>query len=478
MRMAVRTTPISVGRTETDRSRELDCAPMRLERERSDGRRDFWEAKVSKTSLETTTGIVNVRNKKTSKHFSSPKDAKAALQKAEAAKRKAGFTEPVVIGAQFLPTPMPTNGALEDAIREAKHEAGPCSVYADWLQSQDSPAGELVALAAALETKQDAKKQKRFDELARQLALPTPDFATWGFRHGFWQWLRLENGKDWMDDKFDPLAFATKLFATPLCAALDELRIGILRWDHNSHDVPAVLEAAGDCRWSKALARLHLGDVDGNIDMAHHVIGDVGQTITKAFPALRSLKLHSGSQEWRGVGETFGLAGLALPKLESLTIETCAMTKARLDAVLGAKLPALTQLELWFGGSDRDAGAQAADLAPLLDGKVFSKVTRLGLRNLDFMGDLIEQLVASKIAPRLVHLDLSMGTLDDDWVAHLGANADRFRSLKVLDVDDNFLRPRDLRELRSSFTKAQVLSKKQDKLEDAEDDDRFVSVHE
>jgi len=109
---------------------------------------------------------------------------------------------------------------------------------------------------------------------------------------------------------------------------------------------------------------------------------------------------------------------------------------------------------------------------------VFSKVTHLGLRNLDFMGDLIEQLVASKIAPRLVHLDLSMGTLDDDWVAHLGANADRFRSLKTLDVDDNFLTPRDLRELRSSFTKAQVLSTKQDKLEDAEDDDRFVSVHE
>jgi hypothetical protein len=212
--------------------------------------------------------------------------------------------------------------------------------------------------------------------------------------------------------------------------------------------------------------------------MAHHCVGDVGAVITLAFPKLRSLRIHSGSQEWRGEGETFALAGLALPKLETLVVETCAMTKQRLDAILRAKLPSLTRLELWFGGTDRDAGATLDDLAPLLDGKVFPKVTHLGLKNLDFTGELAQRLYESRIAPRLAALDLSMGTFDDAYVTDFYAHGRAFKKLEVLDVSDNFLGPRDLRELRAAFGKVKVISTGQPKLDYAEDDHRFVSVHE
>lgn len=451
---------------------------MRLERERSDGRKDFWEAEVSKKTLAITSGIVNVRNKKETKTFDSTKEARAALDKLVATKRKAGFSEPVALGGHFLPAPLPVNPALEATLRENPSDAAAAGVYADWLEAQGSPVGAYIALAAALEKTQDARKQAKLGELATQLGLPTPAFATWGTRHGFFQWLRLENTEDWMDAAFDAPAFAAKLFATPLCAALDELRIGILRWDENHEDVPAVIDAAGACAWSKSLARLHLGDVDRNIDMAHHMIGDVGAAISRAFPALRRLQLHSGSQEWRGVGETFGVADLALPQLETLVVETCAMTTERLAALLAAKLPKLVTLELWFGGVDRDANATVDDLAPLLAGKLFPQLVKLGLKNQELGGALIERLAAGKLAARLERLDLSMSTLDATTAPVLAAAAKQFPALKVLDVSDNFLAPADLARLTAAFAHAEVVAGTQGKLANADDAYRFATVAE
>ena len=446
---------------------------MRLERERPDGRRDFWDARVNDATLVIRTGIVNMKQRVSEKHYPSAKDANAALEKIAADKRKQGFGEPIILGAKFLPGKFPRNPALEAAIREDRSE-GPCSVYADWLQAQGSPAGEVMALATAIAKKRsDARKQARLDELALELLLPTTDYATWTWNHGIWASLKLENLEDWMDDKFDAVTLANKLFATPFCVALQELHLGILRWDYNSTDVPAVLDAAGGHAWAKGLARLHLGEIGENIDMAHQAVGDVGGVISLAFPKLQHLKVHSGE---RAANDTFSLAGLALPKLETLIVETCAMTKPRLDAILRAKLPSLKRLELWFGASDRDAGASLDDLAPLLDGSVFPKVTHLGLKNLDFTGPLTEALYGSKIAPRLVELDLSMGTLDGDYVTDFYVHAANFKKLRVLNVDDNFLTPRELRELRGSF-KAKVVSEGQPKLDDG-DEGRFVSVAE
>jgi hypothetical protein len=449
---------------------------MRLERQRSDGRKDFWEAKVDKKkhSIDFTSGIVNVKHAKATKTYASSKQLTEALAKLVKAKRHAGFKEPVVIGSQFLPDPLPTNPTLEAAIREDR-SAGACGVYADWLQAQESPIGEWIALAAALEQKRDPRKAKRHEELTAELVLPTAKFATWGTKHGFFEWLRLENSEDWMDSAFAAVDFAAKLFATPLCAALDELRIGILRWDHNSQDVPAVLKAAGKHAWSKSLSRLSLGDVSRDIDMAHHVIGEVGAVITKSFPALRSLKLHSGAQDWRDEGETFSVDGLALPELETLVIETCAMTKHRLLGVMNAKLPKLTTLELWFGGVERDADANAKGLARLLSGKAFPAVTKLALKNHELAADLIPMLATSPLAAQLETLDLSMSTLDATTAPLLAEIADRFPKLKTLDVSDNFLVEEDIGRIVGAFKQADVVSGTQGKLEYAEED-RYASV--
>ena len=371
-----------------------------------------------------------------------------------------------------------TRQELEHAIREARGDADPRVVYADWLQANNEPAGEWIALASALEAKPDPERQQRLAELSEKLALPAPDLATWGTRNGMFDWLRLENQRDWMSGEFDAVALADHLFALPMCAALDELRLGVLRWDENSTDVPAVIGTAASHAWAASLPRLRLGDVEANIDMAHHVVGDVGRAITTSFPSLRSLFVHSGSQEWRGAGETFGLGGLALPRLESLVIETCAMTQARLASLFDAKLPKLDTLELWFGGEGYDSDVVAADLAPLLENRVFQTVTKLGIKNQGFSGDLIARLAESQIVSRLERLDLSMSTLDAATAPLLAAIASRFAKLKVLDVSDNFLTADDLGQLKTAFRQAEVVSTEQHKLTYAQDNDRFVTVHE
>lgn len=455
-------------------------AAMRLELEK-DGARHYWEIHLGVKMFSTRSGKVGTQQSRT-KSFKTQKEARAAHDKLVAAKRKEGYAEPPVIGAQFLTEPMPRNPALEARIRETCDD-GTVGVYADWLQSQGSAVGELIVLVQALARKQDAKKLKRVDQLIAKLGLPDPDFATWSWQPGgLWGSLHLQNSRDWMDDKFDAVGLAAKLFATPLCAALDELRIGILRWDHNEKDVPGVLAEAAKQPWAKSLERLHLGDVPDDIDMAHHVIGDVGKLVSKAFPALDSLKLHSGSQTWRDGGETFGISKLDLPELETLVIETCAMTKQRLKHLFAAKLPALTRLELWFGSPTQDSDATVRDLAKLLDGSVFPGVRHLGLCNHEFAAELVDRMISTPgsapIAARLETLDLSMSTLSDDDATRLAAAAARFPKLRTLDVDDCYLTPAGVRALRTAFKRAAVISDEQRDFDPAAPDDRYASVTE
>ncbi|MCW5806112.1 MAG: TIGR02996 domain-containing protein [Deltaproteobacteria bacterium] len=362
---------------------------------------------------------------------------------------------------------------LEQAIRTNRGEPGPTLVYADWLQANGHPLGELIVLQHELAGADDAAKRARADAIIAGLDLPEPRLATYGWRRGLWEWVRLENSVDWMDNGFDALALAQRVFGAAPCVALEELRIGILRWDYNHDDVPAVLAVAAACPWAPGVTRLHLGDVGEDIDMSHHVIGAVGEAITAAFPNLVSLKLHSGDQTWNAPN-TFELAGLALPALRELTIETCALSKSRLQALFDGALPAVERLELWFG-SEEGSDVEYDDLAPLLAGDRFPRTRHLGLRNARFAGDIARGLAGTPIAARLESLDLSMGTLDDEPAGVLAAHAASFPALRRLVVNDNFLEEGGLSALRTAFAHAEVISADQKAIEG---DWRYVSVGE
>jgi uncharacterized protein (TIGR02996 family) len=371
------------------------------------------------------------------------------------------------------PNHLATNPTLEAAIRANREDPGPYLVYADWLQSQGSPLGELIVLQHALDAGDDVGRRERAEAIILGFEFPDVKLATFGWRRGLWTWLRLENQKDWMDSTFDARDLARRVFASPACRVLDELRLGVLRWEENYDDVPAVLEEAGKHEWAAGITRLHLGDLDRDIDMAHHVIGDVGALITQHFPNLRWLKLHSGDQSWSTTKETFGIAGLELVELAELTIETCSMSKQRTAALLEAKLPKLAKLELWFGSEDQNADTEIDDLAPLLAGTTFPAVRHLGLRNAAFADDLARTVPASRIAARLESLDLSMGTMGDEAAIELAESASHLPELETLDVSDNFLTEASLGRLRSVFPG--LISKSQKEIDG---DYRYVSVGE
>ena len=444
--------------------------PVRLWKHDSKGT-TVWQATLNGKTLTTTVGKPYSDQKPSKKSFKTLPAAKQGLAQLVAEKREAGFRGLGEIDPPSIP--IARDAALEAEIRKHRDDPQGYLVYADWLQGRGCELGELIAYA-------HRKKPKQALAIAKKIGLPPENMATAGWRFGLWQWLKLDNQVDSMppaDDKFDPVAFARALFTSPLCAALEELRIGMLRWEYQ--DQPDVVAEAGKQAWAKDLVRLRVGDVGDDIDMDHHTVGDIGKAITKAFPNLESLWLHSGSQEWSGP-RTFEIGGLDLPKLRELTIETCAMSRKRMKALTAGKLPAIEHLELWFGDQRESATATTADVAPVWDGKLFPRLRHLGLRNTELVLDIARLLPESKLAKQLVSLDLSKGTFGDAEAAALAEGAASFSSLTTLVVDDSWLTKTGIGVLKKAFPRAKVSAKNQQELLDPEEygRDRFVSVSE
>lgn len=424
---------------------------------------------VDGKKLIVSTGSTWGSYKDKTKTFGTPAKALEAYANTLAAKREEGFRE---IGELRDPeVPIARDAKLEAAIRANRDDDGAYMIYADWLQGQGSPLGDLIAYA-------QRGKQKQANAIATKIGLPPDDFATRISKHGLWQQLRIHNEIDNSDADWDPLPAIEKLFASPLCAVLEDLRIGMVRWD--DFDQPAIIEAAGTHAWAKDLRSFSVGDVGGNIDMNHHSIGDVGKRITKAFPKLESLFIRSGEQAWRGKGESFGTSGLSLPTLKKLVVHTCRMTTKRLKSFLGAA-PNATFVELWFGDPQRgEPLARTGDLMPVLNGTAFPKVEHLGLCNSAMVTDIVRFLPTTRIAKQLTELDLSRGTMSDDDAIELAAEAKAFPKLRQLDVSRSWLTGAGIKALKKAFPGVKLSAEEQDDPATADEDygGRYVRVGE
>jgi uncharacterized protein (TIGR02996 family) len=439
-------------------------------------REQLFDIALDKRTLSQVTRRRSEVRKPRKQTFKTDRAARDAFDAAIAGKLAEGFRDPAAMPS--APASAQVHElVLEAAIRVDRDDRAAYEVYADWLEAHGNPLGGVIAHSLA-------GKSPTAKQLAK-LGLAGEQLATVAWRWGMWDVLRLENAADWMDDKFDAVALARAMFAMVPCAALRELRIGVLRWEHNWEDVPAVLGEAAKHAWAHDLQALVLGDVARDIDMAHHVIGVVGKSITAAFPKLRSLVLHSSEQTWRGkAAKTFGFAQLALPELESLAIETCSLTKPRVKELLAAELPKLTKLELWFGMKEFGATATLHDIAPILDGTAFPHLTSLGLCNTEHACDLADALPHAKLAPQLVRFDLSKGTLDDDAAETLASNAAAFPKLEQLDVSRSFLTAAAIARLGRAFGKRVAINADRQRFDPDDDDEgrademRYVAVYE
>jgi len=150
--------------------------------------------------------------------------------------------------------------------------------------------------------------------------------------------------------------------------------------------------------------------------------------LSARLPALELLVVGASDLE---------LGQLDLPKLRTLAVHSGGLSRRNFTEVCSARVPALEDLEVWFGSADYGGHKfSPSALAPLLS-KRQPKLRRLGLMNAEFMNAMIDPLARSMLLPQLTELDLSMGTMTDMGAARMIANVAAFAHLAKLDVSDN-----------------------------------------
>lgn len=447
----------------------------------------FWELALDDAKYKVRWGRIGTNGQEKLFSFPSSLKAKTEADKLIAEKKKKGYVEIAAEGkakkakpAKVVPTSR--NPSLEKTIAKSPDDVDGYLVYADWLTANGDPRGELIAVQHELSKLDPTERKgpkgkalaKREGEILRKNDRFMGDIPTklvqptW--RWGFFDSVKFKNDEDWMEDEVDVAGIVKKTFDLPVCAFLNHLRIGVMRWDYVGEDVTKIIKLGGQAPFAKTLRQLTIGDLKGDeVDTGMYNPDKLGD-ISQSFPNLEKLTIH---------GSEFTLGKkIELPKLRELAIETCGLGRGDLNALINAKLPKLEKLSLWFGSDDYGGNCKVKDLAPILDGSAFPKVKHLGLMNAEFADAIAKALPGSKLLKRLETLDLSMGTLYIDGVKAILDNKKAFAHLKTLNVNDNFLSKKDLVELKKIGP--EIISKEQKDVDDSVEGEiyRYVSVSE
>ncbi|MGN6108651.1 MAG: WGR domain-containing protein [Kofleriaceae bacterium] len=361
---------------------------------------------------------------------------------------------------------------------EAGDDTGAIEVYADWLQGQGDPRGELAAiqlkLAGAPKDKPLRAAEKALfkthrDRLLGKLA-PFQDLAKLTWRAGFIDAARVANSYEQYDDDDDDDEQEKKieklvetLLDEPSARFLRALTVGIVTFSDN--DYGGIAKLIGK-RYLPALRSLFLGDFDPEeTEVSWSSLGNL-EPVYAAVPNLRRLKLRSGDMK---------LGSIVLPHLERFDIETGGLDPKSARAIAGARWPSLRELSIQVGTERYGGTAQLKDLQPILDGVGLPRLRHLGLTNLEYTDAVIAPLAGSKILPQLESLDLSLGVMAEDGARALYRYQNAFAHLKQIDLGENYL-DRDAQKLLKSTKLAVHFGRQRD--DEGNPENRYVSVGE
>ncbi len=436
----------------------------------------FWDITLEGKSYKIVFGKLGTKGQTQLKKFASAPIAHCEYDKIIAEKTKKGY---VLEGTPLPPPSMHRRDAkLEAAIDEDPDDVARYLVYADWLQAQGDPRGELIVLQhakpAGVKKFLDKHAAHFFGKLADARDLleayegPIGKPTTWR-----WGYLRAL----WLSNKYDRsnMHGGTKP-AIEVADALDwllghsstrflrELTVGIVSYEGNGYgEVARVIgKHPLPTLWKLTLGDFHSEETELNwSDM-----GNISP-LYKAVPNLESLTLRSGSM---------ALGKIDLPKLRELRIISGGFDRASIKAILAAKWPQLDTLSIQLG---RETAFTVKDLAPLLDGAAFPKLVHLGLGNTMISDAICGALAGSKIAARLESLDLSEGTMGDAGATALAAG--KFPRLALLDVSDNYLTRAGLAALKKVAKKVDARARRggESQRDDGGDPtDRYIAAFE
>lgn len=366
-------------------------------------------------------------------------------------------------------------------------------VYADFLQSNGDPRGELIMLQNAGKTKEaEALLEKHADQFYGDV-LPIYRKTIDGSGEDAFEW-RLgfirrailsydSNCEDEIEAEYDDdveikLENAIEALLThPSGALLEEIVIPINMLDDGAYFGPCV-EAISK-HGSKSLRRLRIGRFEcaggpgGEGSYEYEIswtsLGDASG-LWKALPRLEKLVIQSGLGGSSAESTEDKLGVIDAPNLKHLEIITGGLSKQCAKSVANAKLPSLERLDLWFGSDNYGGDASLEDIEPIFDGENLPKLQRLGLMNASFADDICDRLATAKILPRLSELSLAYGTMTEAGARTLASKAG-LSHLKVLDVSENYVTADGLKALEGACGKLVSNSMKSGA-------DRYVSLSE
>ncbi|MFT3694446.1 MAG: hypothetical protein QM831_14965 [Kofleriaceae bacterium] len=350
----------------------------------------------------------------------------------------------------------------------------PASVVplADWLQQQQHPWGELIALQSRGMT---AEANVILDEIKFELCPPLEQYgttATW--KDGF-----IARAQIASDDNWDHLLTAVKTFLSlPAAARVDEIVFAPIvqhfrTWrDWDSSRAHIVEPWAGLAALASLIAaritRVGFGPWPA-IASGGYTRMPAYSEISEAFPKLTSLELVGFAPAAPGV--------LALPELRSLAVRFAVATDNDLQALAKLDCPQLERLEIGTGGSvsacvdevydpeewneeDEDAlrypsTFSAEDLermiawgnpvtpeikppgfTRLLEGS-YPKLQHLAIVSSAMSARMIEPVFESALLGQLRTLQLSCGMFDDKDIAAITTYKAKLAHLERVDLSGN-----------------------------------------
>ena len=241
----------------------------------------FWEIALEGKAFTTTWGRLGTAGQSKTKTFGSEAQAEEEYEKLIAEKVSKGYVEkggaadgggdgdaPARAGAGSR------NPELEQAILADPDDEAAYLVYADWLQSQGDPRGELITLSAQAAKTNDRKLKSAADELfagneahflgplaEHRKTFDGKDSDTMTWRWGFIQSLRVAfdhySNEELEIDLGEVLA---TFLAHPSCRFLTEVVVGINRQDPDQ-EYQGILDALAK-RPPPALRSLFVGDFE------------------------------------------------------------------------------------------------------------------------------------------------------------------------------------------------------------------------
>ncbi len=213
-------------------------------------------------------------------------------------------------------------------------------------------------------------------------------------------------GSDWDDEPGTVGARLDELVACAGAKELEALVIGPWQGDDSGASSESVINLlVAQSKKLPALKALFLGDITYEENEISWIQQSNVSPLLEAFPELEVFRVRGGT----------GLAFTPVQHkaLTHLIVETGGLPRSVIREICQCKFPNLQHLELWLGVEEYGFDGGVEDLQPLLTGKLFPKLTYLGLRNSGIVDDIAPVVVNAPILQRMRILDLSYGTLSD-----------------------------------------------------------------